>query len=255
MPTSSTFPTEKSSTCVVTGGTSGIGLATARLMRQQGYRVAVCGRDAQKLAAVRQELIEIGRAGSGTSQTDVIAAQIDLNQADQAIDLIQQATTAFGRIDVLVNNAAMAPLETFEEISSETFEALVNVNVRSGFYLTQQTWRAMIKSGGGTIVNISSMSAIDPFPGFSLYGASKAWMDLMTQALAVEGQPHSIRICSIRPGAVETPLLRGLFPDFPSEQCVPPEKIAQMVLGCVQEPENFPSGQFFPVTHQPDAAV
>ena len=149
----------------------------------------------------------------------------------------------------------MAPLDKFEQISADTFESLVNVNVRAGFYLTQKAWQQMIESGGGTIVNISSMSAIDPFPGFSLYGASKAWMDLLTQSLAAEGEPHSIRICSIRPGAVETPLLRGLFPDFPADQCVPPERIAQMVLGCVQDPQKYPSGQFFPVTNQPEATV
>ena len=113
----------------------------------------------------------------------------------------------------------------------------------------------MIKSGGGTIVNISSLSAVDPFPGFSLYGASKAWMDLMTLALAAEGEEHKVRVCSIRPGAVETPLLRGLFPDFPADQCVSPQQVAKMVLGCVQEPQKYPSGKFFPVTNQPGSSV
>jgi len=160
-----------------------------------------------------------------------------------------------GSADVLVNNAALAPLEKFESITPEQFESLVNVNVRSGFYLTQTIWQQMLKSGGGTIVNISSLSAIDPFPGFSLYGASKAWMDLMTLALSAEGQDHNIRICSIRPGAVETPLLRGLFPDFPADQCVSPQQVAKMVLGCVEDPQKYPSGQFFPVTNQPDPAV
>ena len=109
--------------------------------------------------------------------------------------------------------------------------------------------------GSEMCIRDSSMSAIDPFPGFSLYGASKAWMDLLTQSLAAEGEPHGIRICSIRPGAVETPLLRGLFPDFPADQCVPPEAIAETVLGCVEDPQKFPSGQFFPVTNQPGETV
>ena len=255
MSNSSSSATKAASVCLVTGGTSGIGLATARLMRRQGYRIAICGRDAQKLAAAKQQLLEINTAESESHQQLVIAAQADLNDVDQATQFFEQVLADFGTVDVLVNNAGMAPLEKFEEVTSETFEALVNVNVRSGFYLTQKAWQHMIRSGGGTIVNISSMSAIDPFPGFSLYGASKAWMDLMTQALAAEGEPHGIRICSIRPGAVETPLLRGLFPDFPSDQCVPPEKIADVVLGCVQDPQKYPSGQFFPVTNQPDATV
>ena len=151
---------------------------------------------------------------------------------------------------MLVNNAGLAPLENFELITPEMFESLLNVNVRSHFYLTQLVWQNMMANHGGTIVNISSLSAIDPFPGFSLYGASKAWMDLLTLSLAAEGKDKNIRICSIRPGAVETPLLRGLFPEFPSDQCVSPEEIAERVLGCVQDPQKYPSGEFFPVTCQ-----
>jgi len=124
----------------------------------------------------------------------------------------------FGRIDVLVNNAGVAPLSPFGAITEESFEQLININVRSGFYLTQLAWNTMVKQGGGTIVNISSLSAVDPFVGFSTYGASKAWLDLLTHSLAQEGKDLNIRVCSVRPGAVETPLLRGLFPDFPAEQ-------------------------------------
>jgi 3-oxoacyl-[acyl-carrier protein] reductase len=225
-------------------------------MRQTGYRIAICGRNAEKLSAAHEELVAIEQDNaSRTGEQDVLAVQTDLADVEQATEFLERSIKEFGNVDVLVNNAAMAPLEKFEQISADTFESVIDVNVRAGFYLTQTAWQRMIKSGGGTIVNISSMSAIDPFPGFSLYGASKAWMDLLTQSLAAEGEPHGIRICSIRPGAVETPLLRGLFPDFPAEQCVTPERIAQMVLGCVQDPQKYPSGQFFPVTNQPETTV
>ena len=108
------------------------------------------------------------------------------------------------------------------------------------------------RDAAATIVNVSSLSAIDPFPGFSLYGASKAWVDLLTEALATEGKECGIRVCSVRPGAVETPLLRGLFPDFPSDQCVSPDAVAEIILGCVASPEKFPSGGHFEVTTQPE---
>ena len=106
----------------------------------------------------------------------------------------------------------------------------------------------MVKQRSGTIVNISSLSAVDPFVGFSTYGASKAWLDLLTHSLAQEGKDSNIRVCSLRPGAVETPLLRGLFPDFPAEECVSPERVAQEVWGCVNSPDDYPSGSAFPVT-------
>lgn len=241
---------EQPLTAVITGGSSGIGLATAMLFFERGYRVAFCGRDSAKLDAAKQEMLTLdNRPG------DIATFVADLGAPDTMQSFADSALEFLGSVSVLVNNAAVAPLEKFESIDAEQFESLLNVNVRSGFYLTQAIWKRMIKSGGGTIVNISSLSAVDPFPGFSLYGASKAWMDLMTQALAAEGEEHKVRVCSIRPGAVETPLLRGLFPDFPADQCVSPQQVAKMVLGCVEDPQKYPSGKFFPVTNQPESSV
>ena len=112
----------------------------------------------------------------------------------------------------------------------------------------QSVWPKLLENGGGTIVNISSMAAIDPFPGFSIYGASKAWIELFSKAIASEGADHSIRVCCVRPGAVETDLLRGLFPDFPADQCVSPEEIASKVWACVNDVERHASGEAFTVS-------
>ncbi len=237
----------RASTAIITGGSSGIGLATAALFFQNGYRVAICGRDSGKLNAAKRELLALDdRPG------DIAYFVADLTAPQTMADFAKSASDFLGTIDVLVNNAAVAPLEKFESISIDQFESLINVNVKSNFHLTQAIWKLMIPSGGGTIVNISSLSAVDPFPGFSLYGASKAWLDLMTLALSAEGQTHKIRVCSIRPGAVETPLLRNLFPDFPADQCVSPQQVAAIVLGCAEDPQKYPSGSFFPVTNQPN---
>ena len=240
--------TETHPVCLITGGSSGIGLATAKRFRAAGFHVAICGRDPENLkeaaAAIQAIDTQDGKSGS------VLTRQVDLADPDQAKKFAEGTISELGSINVLVNNAGLAPLENFELITPEMFESLLNVNVRSHFYLTQLVWQNMLANHGGTIVNISSLSAVDPFPGFSLYGASKAWMDLLTLSLAAEGKDKNIRICSIRPGAVETPLLRGLFPEFPSDQCVAPEEIAEHVLGCVQDPQKYPSGEFFPVTSQ-----
>lgn len=241
--------------CLVTGGSSGIGLATAKRFAANGYQIAICGRRSETLNAAKAAIEESSIARSATDSISLQCQAIvaDLNDVEQAKAVGQSVLSEFGRIDVLVNNAGTAPLVPFADITAETFESSLNTNVRSIFYLTQIAWRAMLAAQQGTIVNISSLSAVDPFPGFSLYGASKAWMDLLTLALAAEGKEAGIRVCSVRPGAVETPMLRGLFPDFPSDQCVQPDDIAQTVWGCVSDPAAFPSGGAFPVTNQPGA--
>lgn len=234
--------------CLVTGGSSGIGLATAIMFAAQRYEVAICGRRESKLAEAKKMILDAGsQVGSELECLDLVA---DLNEPDQATGVAEQVIARFGRLDVLVNNAAAAPLAPFEEISAEQFESTINTNIRSLFYLTQRVWKKMKAQTSGTIVNISSLSAVDPFPGFSLYGACKSWMDVMTLALAAEGKDGGVRVCSIRPGAVDTPMLRGLFPDFPAEQRMSPMAIAEVVWGCVNDPASYPSGQAFEVTNQ-----
>ena len=232
---------------MITGGSSGIGLATARKFFDAGYRISICGRSQERLDEA-SKLIGNDPLADSKRLLTVVA---DLAEPAQAKAFAQESLEHFGRIDVLVNNAGVAPLSPFGAITEDSFEHLINVNVRSSFYLTQLAWTTMVKQRGGTIVNISSLSAVDPFVGFSTYGASKAWLDLLTHSLAQEGKNLNIRACSVRPGAVETPLLRGLFPDFPADQCVSPQAVAEVVWGCVESPNDYPSGSAFPITADP----
>ena len=223
---------------LVTGGTSGIGAATSQMLIKRGFFVVVCGRDAKRN----------GKAADTFGQRGQVVS-CDLNDVSQVNKLFEHAQ-AQGQIEILVNNAAFAPLGNFGEWTAETFERTINTNIRSVFYLTQKVWREMLGAGQGTIFNISSLAAVDPFPGFSLYGASKSWLDLLTHALASEGEEAGIRVYSIRPGAVETPMLRGLFPEFPADQCVAPEDIAHQIEEILQRPNAFRSGTAYAVTNQ-----
>lgn len=228
--------------CLITGGTSGIGLATVKRFSQQGYCIATCGRNQKRID-------ELGKLlGADSPQYSV--RRVDLDDVRQTRTFFEQAIENFGQIDVLINNAAVSPLAPIDELTIEQFESSININIRSPFYLMQLAWNSMRQQGRGVIVNLSSLAAIDPFPGFSIYGASKAWLDIMTHSLAGEGQPHGIRVYSLRCGAVETPMLRSLFPDFPAEQCVSPETVADKILACVEQPDLHQSGEKIVVANQ-----
>jgi NAD(P)-dependent dehydrogenase (short-subunit alcohol dehydrogenase family) len=245
--------------CLITGGSSGIGLATAKLFAAQGYHLAICGRNGNALSAARESIL-----AETSDDTECLTLVADLNDIAQAKKIAQDVIDHFGHIEVLVNNAGAAPLAPFEEISAESFEAAINTNIRSVFYLTQAVWKQMKQQlsaepssetgiRAGIVVNVSSLAAVDPFPGFSVYGACKAWLDLITVALAEEGKELGLRVCSVRPGAVETPMLRSLFPDYPEDQCLPPEAIAEVIMACVSEPDEWESGAAFGVTADPPA--
>ena len=171
-------------------------------------------------------------------------------EPERSGELVDRCIEVFDRIDVLVNNAAVAPLRPFAEITDKEFEEAINVNHRAVFYLTRAAWSVFLKQREGAIFNVSSLAAVDPFPGFSIYGASKAWIDLITHALGSEGRDHNIRVYSIRPGAVETPLLRRLFPDFPVDQAVSPYAVAHKIWEVFQQKSLEESGQAWEVSNQ-----
>ncbi len=231
--------------CLITGGSSGVGLATADTFARAGSHVAICARDAERLKDAHDHLVQV--AGNADN---VLAVQADIARADEAMRVVSETIERLARIDLLVNNAGMAPLAPLDEMSDDAIDACIDLNVRSTYYVTRSVWRAMKQQGSGIVVNISSQAAVDPFPGFSLYGATKAWMELFTVALAGEGREHGIRSYCIRPGAIETPMLRGLFADFPAEQCVSPQEVADAIWAvCGPELANS-SGQIIRVSKQ-----
>ena len=221
--------------CVVTGGSAGIGLAVAGHFAARGYRVALCGRDPQTLRAAEQQIALTAPA--------CVALALDLGQPGAPARLIDEAVRRFGRVDVLVNNAGHAPRAPLDQISPADFEQAVAVNVGAVFHATQAVWPVMRRQTSGVIVNISSLASVDPFPGFSVYGACKAWVNLFTKAAADEGRPLRIRVYCVAPGAVETRLLRGLFKDFPAEQTLAPAEVAALVGSLCEEPMRYVSGQ------------
>lgn len=222
-------------TCVITGASRGIGLASALRFARGGYNIVTAARHEADLdAAVEQ----ISAAGG-----ECLAVTADVAVPEDAAQIISAAFERFGRVDVLVNNAGRAPLAPLEDLSPDEFDAVTAVNMAGVYHMTRAVWPIMKQRGGGVIVNISSLAAFDPFPGFAVYGASKAWVNLFTKALAVEGKPHNIRVFAVAPGAVETTLMRAAFPDFPTDKTLAPDAVAAVIESVCDERMRAASGE------------
>jgi NAD(P)-dependent dehydrogenase (short-subunit alcohol dehydrogenase family) len=223
---------------VVTGGGSGIGLAVARRLCQSGRRVVLCGRDAAKLELARRQVLADGGAGG----CEGIA--LDLTETTAPARLIEFAADRFGRIDVLVNSAGVAPLADITAITDQEFDECLAVNVSAVFRATRAVWPVMTRQEeGGVIVNVSSLAAFDPFLGFEVYGACKAWVNRFSETIARQGGPVNIRVFAICLGAVETPLLRRTFPGFPGDETMDPAEVGELVERLCDPAMRHASGQ------------
>jgi NAD(P)-dependent dehydrogenase (short-subunit alcohol dehydrogenase family) len=177
---------------LVTGATSGIGRATAVLLAERGAAVVVSGRDAERGAKV---VAEIEAAGGQ-------AAFVLADLAD--IDSVHRLAEAVGEVDVLVNNAGIFPFGPTVDQDVATFDALFAVNVRAPYFLAAKLAPAMIAKGGGSIINISSVAGVKATAGASVYSATKAALDSLTRAWAVEFSRSGIRVNTVAPGPIRT---------------------------------------------------
>lgn len=220
---------------VVTGGGRGIGRAICERFAAAGAQTVCAARSVEELTETKR-LIE-GQGGLCHVQPTDVAS------AEEVQTLMDVAAEKFGRVDVAVNAAGVAPLVGIEELDAKVFETILSVNVRGIYHACRSAWPIMKGHGGGIIINISSISAIDPFPGLTAYGASKAWVNAWTQALAEEGRAHGIRVYAVAPGAVDTRMLRDIFPDYPDNQMLLPAEVAETVFALAQPPFQYSTGQ------------
>ncbi len=225
----------KNKTCIITGASRGIGLATALRFARRGANVVAVAREPETLHKAAAAIEKAGAA--------CLPLAADVSRPERARGIIADAQRRFGRVDVLVNNAGCAPLAPLVETTPADFDRVVALNMAAIFHTTQAVWPAMRQAGGGVIVNISSMASVDPFPGFSVYGASKAWVNVFTKAVADEGRSCGIRVYAVAPGAVETKLLRAAFPDLPPEDVLAPDAVAAVIEALCDDRMAAASGQ------------
>lgn len=180
---------------LVTGATSGIGRATAKRFAQSGARVIALGRNHPALKTVEEEISESG--GEALLLPADVTAETDLRTA------FDSAIGRTGRLDVLVNAAGHISNGTIENTSLADWDAMMNVNLRSVFYLMQLATPHLIKTAGN-IVNVSSVTGIRSFPGVLAYCVSKAGVDQLTRCAALELAGKGVRVNAVNPGVVIT---------------------------------------------------
>lgn len=230
----------KGKTAIVTGGGRGIGRAIAKRFSAAGANVVVAARTLDDLHDTRMMIERDG----GT----VLVVPCDVSEVTDVEKLIEETMQSYGRIDVLVNNAGTAPLATIDEMEPNLFDKIVKSNVRSVYLCSRGVWHHMVQNGGGVIINTSSVAAYDAFPGFAAYGAAKAFVVAYTKSLAKEGADVGIRVYGISPGAVETDMLRGAFPDFPADMTLATDDIAAMFETLLSPSFQYSSGQTITVS-------
>jgi glucose 1-dehydrogenase len=192
--------TLKGKVAIVTGGNSGIGKAVVLGLAQDGANVVIdYVADEQATEDLERQVVALG--------DQAIGVEADVSKVDDLQRLIDAAVSAFGRLDVMVNNAGIETRSSVLETSESQYEKVMDVNLKSAFFGTQLAAKQMIKQGeGGRIINITSVHEDWPMPGNAPYCLSKGGMRMLTRTAGVELAPYGITVVGIGPGAVDTPI-------------------------------------------------
>lgn len=230
---------------VITGGSRGIGLGIATAYRQAGANVVIAARKPEGLAAARAELLELDAKG------DVLTVVANAGEPDQADACIEQVMERFGRVDVLVNNAATNPyMGELIGLDLSRAEKTARVNQYAMISWTRYAWYAWMKQHGGAVVNIASVGGLVVDPHIGYYNATKAAMLHLTRQLAYELGPKA-RVNAIAPGLIKTELARAVWEPrepiltakLPLRRLGTPEDVANAALFLASEASSWMTGQ------------
>ena len=223
-------------TALITGATSGIGRAAARVLAQNDYQIILCGRREERLRELEKELSEI---------TKVCTLAFDVRDKEKVLQSIASLPIEFSKIDVLINNAGNAHgMDPIQTGSLDDWDAMIDINVKGLLYVSKAVIPQMIERKSGHIINIGSTAAKEVYPNGNVYCGSKHAVDAINQGMRIDLNPFGIRVGAIHPGMVETEFSEVRFKGdkeraskvYQGFQPLKPEDIADIIHFVVSRP-------------------
>ena len=240
---------------IVTGASQGIGAACAERLAREGARVVLCDVNTAQGQSTAADIAKTGAKASFVA--------CDVSKAADVAKVVAAALDAYGRIDVLVNNAGVLDDAPFLDLATEEFDRIIGINLRGAFLMGQAVARQMVKQGtaaggsgsrrqAGAIVNMSSVNAVFALPDHVAYSISKGGINQLTKAMAISLAPHAIRVNAVGPGTIQTPLLDGVIKDAafrskvlsrtPIGRFGQPDEVAAVVAWLASEESSYVTG-------------
>ena len=198
---------------LVTGGSSGIGLAVARTLRQEGYELTLAARTLGRLEAAAQEL-----------SAEIV--QTDVTKEDDCVRLVAAHAARWGGLDVLVNSAGVGIAGVIADTSTKHWDLQQSVNLRGAFLVTRESL-PHLRTSRGYVVNLASIAGTVPAPGLAAYGAAKSALISLSRSLDREEAHHGVRVTALCPGFVDTPMAQ--WSGIPSDEMIRPEDCAELI--------------------------
>ena len=237
------MPSLDGKVAIITGGARGMGAAHARRFVEEGARV------------VLTDVSDNGREVAEQLGPGAIFVKADVASEASWAEVVDVATTAFGTPDILVNNAAVLHGATITELSIDDYRRVIEINQIGVLLGMKAVWPAMVAAGGGSIVNISSVAGMRGGAGLWAYSSSKYAVRALTQCGALEGAPHGIRVNSVHPGSIDTPMLAGEDPEetaaflatLPISRMARPREVSEVVLFLASDAASYVTGSEYVV--------
>ena len=215
-------------TAIVTGASSGIGLAVTRMLFDAGCRVGVVGRDERRLRP----------AVEGTASERHLVLECDVRDDDAVRAMVASVEQAWGRVDILINSAGLFKTAALTETTNELWDDMWRTNVSGTFYATRAVLPGMLERGKGTIVMVSSVAAHRNYAGNTAYGASKYAVTGFARALSTEVRRKGVRVVNVMAGPVDTPIWDGMDTPMEREEMLTPDEVARAMIGAMSVSET-----------------